>query len=157
MRREGGALISVNLIQLVNAAWADMVPIPFTTSALTRRLLQDGGLDAADLTEQSVHELLSETFSSDWSAVVFAMSELVAYYLALGAEADPDQIVGSVFSACVLADAARVGVLDWTDEHQKVSRLAAFNAERMSLKTSIQFHKYLFGKGGNAPIELDGA
>jgi hypothetical protein len=113
--------------------WERLVGHEFTPQKLADRLRVDGGVDIENLSAADVIDLIEGRFSGSWSEVAFSFSEILASYSVPGGIQSPEQIVGWVFAAFVIADAIKKNEADWELEFNKV--INGFLAVRDKLET----------------------
>ncbi|MCC6233931.1 MAG: hypothetical protein IT580_14900 [Verrucomicrobiales bacterium] len=140
------------LLDVAVTCWRDGANLAFSVPALLQRLKLDGGIDTEGLTEEQIARFLNGEPIDDWASIVFACSEIIAFYVALEESISDEQLATCVLAACILADAARASECDWSSEHAKVVRICQVASSRMSLEASLISLRYIFGKGGCSPV-----
>src|SRR4051812_10399586 len=114
---------------LIGHIWKRMSGSGSANATIFRRIQHDGGLDTASLVLSDVDAVLEQRASERWKEIGFGLSELLAYYLAVGREMTDEQTLTSVFSICGLADASRADAVNWPMERAKVHALLSLLAD----------------------------
>lgn len=98
-----------NLHDFIHYLWGNLTGTEFSVEQLLDQLQQDGGEEAAALTESLIHELLEGQADLDWDTALDACAETTFHYRSQEIEnLTPQQIVAAVFSICVLSDSSLI-------------------------------------------------
>ncbi len=98
-----------NLHDFIHDLWDRLTETEFSVEQLLDQLQQDGGEEAAALTESLIHELLEGQADLDWDTALDACAETTFHYRSQEIEnLTPQQIVAAVFSICVLSDSSLI-------------------------------------------------
>ena len=98
-----------NLHDFIHYLWDNLTGTEFSVEQLLDQLQQDGGEEAAALTESLIHDLLEGQEDLDWDTALDACAETTFHYRSQGIEnLTPQQIVAAVFSICVLSDSSLI-------------------------------------------------
>jgi hypothetical protein len=100
-------------LALLEKLWARLVGDGFLMRLLAEQIRKDGGHDVSDLSDEELIQLIEGRFSGDWREPAFAFGETLAFYVAMGSEMKPQQVLGWVCSALIIRDAVRKNAADW--------------------------------------------